>query len=407
MKSKKIQWLSEFKKNLTNIDNITKDQIVSLEQDMDMLATCDDGYLTHIYNPFKSVTKRSTIDSVLRKNLDQTLVLNNQLLDARNMHYHVVLLDAIDDYVINYYPMINNLDISLNKKRIMAVNPVIKCLAFINDYGKCFLAMPCVVTCMERLFFYKYITSDITLISTTLSKIHKLLELMPLKKSTNDNLSVLPEYGYTVLTAFSGDTHEYDPDFDINAIGTINQYLSNINDIYCKDFRYYLATHIKCHMDRQGNYIFKLDTDSNNKWKNIFANFKQMQLFTLPIYDLSFQCTDAEVAKSYQLDNEYIWIVSLLIVLSETISMTTNIPKGEGTLQTEEIINMKDINKESALAPLVKAKGLNEILLAIQPGHLHKYFIYKKWISSLTLFSSNHKLYYEGANYEQSNEQTN
>lgn len=108
------------------------------------------------------------------------LVTNNQILAYCQANYQVALLDATADYVLNYYLKTSQELEPANNKYTT------QCLAFINNDGSYFLALPCICYDYEIIKAKK---ANQTVIKTTIKTIENLLDQIPLLRT--DHISWL------------------------------------------------------------------------------------------------------------------------------------------------------------------------------------------------------------------------
>ena len=201
--------------------NLPIDQIVQLNDDLHS----NRFHVIDLANLIKQ--KQKTFEEVLSQDLDdKAIVTNNNYLTKAKMPYHVILLDASQDYFYHYYPeqaaKIPELEKEFpNKPKQTAVDalsvkvhrqikmdqllyqPVMYSLVFMNNDNSYFAALPCLLNDetdekvyknhdTERVPSFKHFKMPIR--QTTLKTIAKILEPMPLTEVNQQKLLTLIPY---------------------------------------------------------------------------------------------------------------------------------------------------------------------------------------------------------------------
>ena len=201
--------------------NLPIDQIVQLNDDLHS----NRFHVIDIASLIKQ--KQKTFEEVLSQDLDdKAIVTNNNYLTKAKMPYHVILLDASQDYFYHYYPeqaaKIPELEKEFpNKPKQTAVDalsvkvhrqikmdqllyqPVMYSLVFMNNDNSYFAALPCLLNDetdekvyknhdTERVPSFKHFKMPIR--QTTLKTIAKILEPMPLTEVNQQKLLTLIPY---------------------------------------------------------------------------------------------------------------------------------------------------------------------------------------------------------------------
>lgn len=353
-------WLDNFKKRLANntaYSNISKPVLLDAWSLIPHIYDSDKLYHTYvtdednteiehyyIASDFKT-HKYEIIDDILEKLYEiASFVTIPKCLTEYNCDYHLVFLDATEDYVLNYYPQ-NKLDHSTN--HLEPLQKAMQCVAFVNDNGRYFLALPMAISASE---FKK--VPYIPVINTDLATIDQILAPIPLYHhdsvytcyacglSNNNNLVVRSGYGiYDQANLLASDM------------------IDALTDYFDKNLR--------LELDDEGLPKLSL-VKTNNFWRNSLSKFTMRDLKTLSQKDPMFKVMNPK--DSLFADNHMILLQLNIINKIEELGFISD-AKCTNDQQVESLNN----NTAEIYHPLVKAEGLNFVLSSMQDKTLQFY----------------------------------
>lgn len=353
-------WLDNFKKRLANnmaYSNISEPVLLDTWAlkpniyDNDKLyhryvTDEDDLTLEHYYiaSDFKA-HKYTIIDEIFEKLYETaSLVTIPEHLTEYHCNYHLVFLDATEDYVLNYYPK-NRLSHSTNHYE--PLQKAMQCVAFVNDNGRYFLALPMAMPASE---FKK--VPYIPVINTDLATVDQILKTMPLYHhdsiyacyacciSNNNNLDVRSGYSMCYLA-------------DLLASDMIDV----LTDYFDKNLR--------LELDDEGLPKLSL-VKTNNFWRNNLSKFTMRDLKTLSQKDPMFKIMNPK--DSLFADNHMILLQNNIINKIEELGFIS-----DAKCTNDQQVELLNDNTAEIYHPLVKAKGLNFVLSSMQDKTLQFY----------------------------------
>lgn len=339
------------------------------------------------------------------------LIVNNDFLAVKKKHYRIILLDAVKDFINNYY---NKLDANDRKEMDKAnlvhydpdfsrtyyenvILPVTNCLVFIKEDGSYFAVVPLTKNCS---FEYSRVENTIEIIETTVNDIFNLLEsTQQNKKATYTKLPNAPEYYQDRFISDFVDFGEYDEAHcdshevtyvTLDGIDVIRpNFLASTTHHYKKDdyvtktnfvelnssqiavVKQYLIKHYHAFYTQEGE-LFSYITDS----KNGKPTFKTGEIAGEDLNAINFDAT--RIQGYYESSKLHV-----------------------GTLFLESEPNVKDtkakdldLGPHKIIKPLTKSKNLNGLLRTITAGNNHLFYVTKDKLMTIakdnasTTFSS-------------------
>lgn len=369
------------------------------EYSMSVYDKDSEDNIGHIWsiNPFDYVKDRSKYNDCLEKvfaykyrNLNA--VIDNDLLSKYGFDYHVVILDATDDFVQNYFLQINDHFIqdpryqvqslyqehafSLSNKELCSefLKYPTSCLLFYNDDYSYFCALPCVI----------YATDTFDKISVSIDQIRHILEPLPLHKDDDDRYLLHAYYAREIR--------------EINVISYINmdcsrttlekilqtrnieklttsvpaKYIQRVNIEYFNFCSEYMSKHLRVFVTKNGQIHFYLDKSSPS-WDNFF---KQNEFCSILL--------------KYTKENKVplLWSDKTLSCekFVEKIINSMNLSVNDISTNEEDISDL--INSTDKLVqPILPNKGLNGIFSDLGYNDTHKFYVTKNRL--FTAFGTN------------------
>lgn len=367
MNLSKKTWIDKFQDQLIqdNINTNYYNQTILLSPIYNKYDIITNSYLSYVNNDTNSnqgfclldlygrlkysMKKNRYLDVALADVLQKynlSLVADNEQLSKLNIPYRVVILDATEDYLLNYYPQIHHVcttdyeskqktELSDIYKKILK-NPL-RCICFVDDITdnmNCFLAL--VLSDNNKTK-----TSSIPVINTTCDKINKILHSFNLYKKDHVHQVYFSKY-------FDDDNcYANDKNFASLKQFCLNKQHSLVDA---------LSKNITASFDNQGELRFKYP-NSNLFWQK-----------TLHQYD---QITNDFTCNTYY------------NIIDKTIDILINQKVAQLPLHfnthstTVKSITFAPVKKHNALVikPLIKAKGLNKVLATLQLNNRHPYYL--------------------------------
>lgn len=296
------------------------------------------------------------------------ILSNNYYLEQLNAPYRIVILNATNDYLINYFP--NKMEQWSNKlfNSQNLINDSLQCLCFIDLQGNCFLALPCALNA-------SFTNNKINELEVTCASIKRILRDFSSYKLADNYVSLLVENNFcdNLLTYLN---YRHINQRVRKIISNINKH-SNMNmiytdaDIYSDIFiniayKYELLLKDTLKLKLQVNVLSNGHVDiSYPEAKN--NEFWQQQL-TQKYHHLS-----ETVTKETALNIIDKVVHELMLLKINTLHLKFN--------QQPQITNINVSNITStdstSMVPLMEADGLNYILNSFQAGMQHNYYLTK------------------------------
>lgn len=288
------------------------------------------------------------------------LITNNQALDRLHADYHAVILNDIQDYVLNYLPIMLHYskDCFIDYFSYAQVTPL-RCLALIDDNGNYVLAMPTNEIADETL----------PVVEATVMQIKNLLHNMPRDPQECYMLAKNPE----LENAYHEDICAYNM-YDCSTYreysrGFYGDWYNETKQILFKQdklIKQYLENNIQVSADDEGRCVFQMKP-SNAFWDQYLASFTTQATLTDRLFenenmaDINF----TEILLSLKLKffgrQSLAWYKHNSKVVDET---------------------SKDANE---VKPLNDIDGLRNAISSMQPGNDHKYYLTNDGLTTLSM----------------------
>lgn len=341
------------------------------------------------------------------------LVTDNRFLALINAGYHVVLMDATSDFADNYYPTYNLAandhkhsycyfleDIPWQSKTNY-FKYVVQCLAFINDDGSYFLALPCYTPFLAFKFNRKSLKeqqaqiASLPMIKTTIKMINKLLkpmklfrdhEVTALRLYPNNDPDIWPVNSYDYGIYGQEIPHLLTKRDYLDGHGQVKYTYESVIDAFLSLIYYenedlmfdYLNDQVTLIFKPNGHYLMQTSSKIPFWQKKFNHDFNQLK-DTLKYYDQqSIICDHTDLFRQNTVEVTNL-IYQLKLVKMPLITMQMTKPQ----TTSAEII----LPQTGQLKPLIKQHKLNQLNLSLQEGTSHQYYCLNNQL--ITLNGSN------------------
>lgn len=364
---------------------------------------CDDNRVFHVIDPIKHISKSRPggciEQSLLNKFYRMNIEINNETLQiifdestyqASVAPYHVVILNAIPDFVQNYYLKPKG-DINTSSRNYQFVDNInafkkvgkypLQCIVFLNDDGSYFCALPCMLTysMLEQ-------ESGIIVEEATIEQVSSILDTMPLVKVpsynehfyqfvvTHDSYSEIDEKGYLSyfntagpITSGRMDVRDYVNVPKVYSPADLYGCQMQLGQCYYDCVFSYLTRILKVTCDKKGDFHINF-VGENSAWKKELAKYKNVNAITR--------------FEPKENSTHVIWEIELANLIKDQALLSMNFSTSQEHPKTEP---MESITIDSAhpFTPLKSSHGLNDILLTMAPGKDHQYYLYDNTLVSL------------------------
>lgn len=360
----------------------------------------DDTY--HLINPFDYVASNKyngcLEQSLVKKYSDYSFVTNDSDLDKlmqkphKNQFnedveiepYHVVLLNAIPDFVTNYYPTIGD-DLYDD------LSYPVQCLAFIDDNGSIFCALPAMIPTDPKHQTngnsydesYSSLLDNVIVENVTVQQIMDLLNEMPLLRpknnmypfyivydysSYNKSLSMYYDNGFLSKSYANHVVALYVKNNNFNFITDIGRSpLHNMKFHLGDMITNYLYQNVTVGINCQGLFKFHI-TNETSQWKSLFEKVESLNLCEDAVSD------NPKFALPWKTNFDDV-LHAIIVESNLNISL-----KQTGSIKSEPV----KVNMKHKVTSIAKAKGFNEVLSTMSyGGSAHCFYINDGQIVSL------------------------
>lgn len=337
------------------------------------------------------------LQKLLRYFADTAVIItDNNVLEGEQMPYHVALLDATEDYVLNYYP--ENVQAGYYNQKFKTieitqkcVGTPIQCLVFIKDDGSYFGALPC----FERLYLKGKQSTNLPVITTSLKQIKQVLEpSQSLKIHQVYMCRFMSEYaltnadpilntntlgtkmGFVILGTMAQLAGEYEISTNRNKFLNSKSYQDGINSLFkCTDKIVfdYLSSAIKPELNPDGSISYQWPK-ANQFWQELLKKYEVLSLPYLTVNNDGTACLDSSTPVIS--DQKPEMLTKLFTFFSQQILM--QMPH---LINEPEVTDISD-NQTNTTKPLINSKGLATLEIGITRGKGHKYYLGKDDIYS-------------------------
>ena len=344
------------------------------------------------------------LQKLLRYFADTAVIItDNNVLEGEQMPYHVALLDATEDYVLNYYP--ENLQAGYYDQKFKTIEITqkcigtpIQCLVFIKDDGSYFGALPC----FERLYLNGKQSTNLPVIATSLKQIKQVLEpAQSLKMHQVHMCRFISDYamtnadpllntstlgtkmGFDILGTVAQLAGEYEISTNRNKFLNSKAYQEGIDSLFIwtdKIVFDYLSYAIKPELNSDGSISYQWP-QANQFWQGLLKKHEVLSLAYLTVNNDTNTCLDSSIPIIS--DQKPEMLTKLFTFFSQQILIQMS-----HMISEPEVTDISD-NQTDTIKPLINSKGLATLELGITRGKGHKYYLGKDDIYS---FYGNHQI---------------
>lgn len=339
-----MAWLNNFKAKLADDSGYSN-------QPIEILIQKDDCFYKVNWPSERTKKRYPRIDALLSTKYEfHNIVIDSKKLKEYCYDYHLVLLDATVDYILNKYPKNES---PHQSGTLSNVDEQIQCVMFVNNDGTYFLALPVEINLYDPIFP----KLKIPVVETDLKTISKVLDQFDLTKDT----------GYYCdkpihklhLSYHSGKGLSYFQTIKSN----FTHCMLSLEDSYLQIVRSYLKSHLKIKLSDDGHFNIAL-YPTNEFWTKQLDKFNMLNIiranssqYTNGIKDPLYICSFDEFIGS-------IVVQSWELINQETI-----------TKYPLEVTTKKwNANLTNSFEPLAKANGLSDIFALMSDSDQQKYF---------------------------------
>lgn len=291
--------------------------------------------------------KGKKIDETLSEQQIKQILIDPELLQEYGADYCPVLMNAYEDFALNYYaPIKVNVKNEIEQqKQISQAVPL--CLVLVKRDGSYCFAMPLnLINVKDIKDSFKCL--QVATVKANMADIMKVLKSVPLTK-TNQVYHYTVNFDKTVIS--NGKRIEHlisifsDNDYHVYGATSLNRRLTNYRQALAE---YYYARKAWGYFDENGEIKYKIKKRDDNKEVNILVNrlFKQQR--AIGIHKVETEgLLDKDHVFKVPLDNNSN-IYDYRMNFKEKPEVTT--------------LNLQVKTKNKAIKPLAAAKGVNKIL---------------------------------------------
>lgn len=343
---------------------------------------------------------------------NNALVISNKFLKEQHAPYRVVVLNAIEDFILNDYLKIDFnthrktdsfaeqfydtfytsmqgyiQSIKINQKfHEQYIKPVLECLLFLDQNNCCFLALP------ADNFYFEQSSKQLPVLKASVSQIQKLIAQFPVAKIRDFYPALISRMTYSetgkrgrfdnYLACYDSLTFNY---FD-SQLKTTNQFdLHFRRKRYLKYFEYdictahthalehYFKEHLHVNCDYKGDIVNSI-TPSNKAWQE---HFRDYQTNHFPYMINNYATADHPTKQA----NCELWDLYLKDNDLPTVLNTKAFK--QPLLKATAITDLPLTTNKPALKPLVD-KQMGQVLAKLQTGNSHQYYYLDHKLYTLT-----------------------
>lgn len=338
-----MAWLNNFKTKLANDSGYSN-------QPKEILLQKDDCFYKVNWPSELTKIRYPKVDALLSTKYEfHDIVIDSKKLKEYGYDYHLVLLDATEDYVLNKYPKNES---PHQSGTLSNVDEQIQCAIFVNNDGTYFLALPVEIDLYEPISH----KVQIPVVETDLKTISKILDHFDL---TKDTMYYSDKLIHKLHLYNDGKGLSY---FQTNKSGFSNCILA-LEDSYLSVVRGYLKSHLKIKLLDDGHFNIALHP-TNEFWTKRLSKFTMLNIiranssqYNGVVRDPLFTCSFDE------------FIGSIVVQSWELISQATI------TKYPLEITTKKwHADSTNSFKPLTKANGLSNVFALMSDSDQQKCF---------------------------------
>lgn len=316
-----------------------------------------------------------TIDQVLIKKYRHADISYSHIKELDADSYHLVILDATEDYILNYYPQNTHLT-SRTKAEIL--HGAIQCLAFVKPDGTYFLALPMAIS-KSNMDAHIQPGIDIPRINTSVEIVNQVLSKINLSRTDGVYYPYL-NYGSVDSISFSNiekvKTFNEPPEASHSYVAALNFglkiYLNDKMDVnlfypsldYTNLIYDYLVSNLRINFKSDGTFDLSLP-HMNDFWAKAFQDF--------PVFNIT-DFINRDALPTDMLDvsnNQY--------MIKKVIQHNSSLKKANPTAFNSNDFIVENLNENSGniIKPIEKATGLNEVLESMHNDETLKFYTYQ------------------------------
>lgn len=422
-------WTQDVKESLKHDQFKVTNKVVNLLEVNDEVAGGNQNIDTlpaEVYQPEKSdePVDKALLDATRRKATIKEFEYSTLLLKVINepelqkkFDYRVAILDASEDLTLNWLP--ENVEAYAEqtaKLTTKLAHVVPLSLALFNKHNECFLALPVLINSKKINAINDLANkgnSVLARIKVTVKQMQDILGQFNLVKDEGfynnlielfaDNMGVEVKNEDTAVTTLQIDSTNanykmvYTVEGQFKTLGRLtkesNTEVANFSlDLVYNSIVSYLANHLKIKINKQGIMTYSL-TKENSFWQTVLGAIPYQALITKDERTINFDyaghCQGGRFYPNrHFLDDKYEIkiMMDILACLFETYYYKfIALPDIKLDFQEAKVekLNIKGINQVAHAAPLIKTKGLSQLLQSLLPGKDHVFYLNKQKLVTL------------------------
>lgn len=339
-----MAWLNNFKAKLADDSGYSN-------QPKEILIQKDDCFYKVNWPSELTKIRYPKVDALLSTKYEfHDIVIDSKKLKEYGYDYHLVLLDATVDYILNKYPKNES---PHQSGTLSAVDEQIQCAMFVNNDGTYFLALPVEINLYDPIFH----KLQIPVVETDLKTISKALDQFDLTKDTA--FCTDKPIHKLHLHYRNGKGLSY---FETNKSDFTNCMIS-LKNSYTKIVCGYLKSHLKIKLSDDGHFNIAL-YPTNEFWTKRLSKFTMLNIIRANNSQYNNGIRDPLFTCSF---NEFVG--SIVVQSWELISQATI------TKYPLEITTKKwHADSTNSFKPLTKANGLSNVFALMSDSDQQKCF---------------------------------
>lgn len=413
-------WTQDVKESLKHDQFKVTNQVVNLLEVNDEIAGGNQNIDTlpaEVYQPEKSdapvdkallaATKRKAKIKEFEYSALLLKVINEPELQKK-FAYRAAILDASEDLTLNWLP--ENVEAyaeQTTKLTTKLAHIVPLSLALFNKHNECFLALPVIINSHKINAINDLANKGnpvLARIKVTVKQMQDILGQFNLVKDEGfydnlielfaDNMGVEVKAEDTAITTLQIDSTNanykmvYAIEGQFKTLGRLTKESNTEVADFSLDLVYnsivsYLANHLKIKINKQGIMTYSL-TKVNSFWQTILGAIPYQALITKDERTINFDYAGHFQGGQFYPNRHYLAdkyeieiIMDILACLFETYYYKfMALPDLKLDFQEAKVekLNIKGINQVAHAAPLIKTKGLSQLLQNLLPGKDHVFY---------------------------------
>lgn len=422
-------WTQDVKENLKHDQFKVINQVVNLLEVNDEIAGGNQNIDTLPAEVYQPETRDEPVDKAL---LDATkrkakikefeysallLKVINEPELQKKFAYRVAILDASEDLTLNWLPENVELYAKQTAKLTTKLAHIVPLsLALFNKHNECFLALPVIINSNKINVINDLANKGnpvLAKIKVTVKQMQNILGQFNLVKDEGfydnlielfaDNMGIEVKAEDMAATTLQIDSTKanykmvYAIEGQFKTIGKLakksNTEVADFSlDLVYNSIVSYLANHLKIKINQQGIMTYSL-TKENSFWQTVLGAIPYQALITKDEMTINFDYAGHfQGGRFYPnrhfLDDKYEIeiIMDILACLFETYYYKfMALPDIKLDFQESKVekLNIKGINQVAHAAPLIKTKGLSQLLQNLLPGKDHVFYLNKQKLVTL------------------------